>query len=292
MDGKWESTRDLPLIVDLHRAHNPGLFDLAGQYSNLHRRDLSGPGHRCYIYRTDGGVEGFAVARLARWAVFFEEMWCPGHGTADMNVVGWDPRDIGLLSEAHGLMHTQGKSADRRVLFRVPTDNTFGLLLAKRFELPLENSLLLATREPGAIFSEALPPGHGVRPYRPGDEVAYAAIHNECFNEYLGTYAFRRWATKGTCEAFSAAVPGRVVGFTIAEVRRGGRIGDFNLAVAQGHCHRGFGTALLAAALASLRDRGVEKVVADHWALNGPAVAFYRCHGFKVERAYYYFRVP
>lgn len=291
MDGKWESTRDVRLIAELHRAHNPGLFDLGGQYSHLRPRDLSPSRYRCWIHRSGGRTAGFAVSRVTAKVVFFEELWCQGRGMADMNVVGWDPGDTARLAGAHALVRGVGRSEGKGALLRVTDENTFGLLLAKRYELPLENSLLLATRNPGTLSPVGLAPGYAVRPFQPGDEGAFAAIHNRCFNQDESVSAFRQWVAKGACEPFSVTARGRVVGFIIAEVRRGGGIGDFNLAIDEGHRHRGLGTALLGAALDSFGDRGVEKVVADHWALNGPAVAFYRRHGFSLERAYHYFRL-
>jgi ribosomal protein S18 acetylase RimI-like enzyme len=219
----------------------------------------------------------------------FHELWCAVKGQADFAVQRWDAADVERLQNARALLERVGRRTRKRVLLRVAEDNSFGLLLTKRYALPLENALLLAATDVHAIRAKPLLNGYVVRPYRPGDEARYAAIHTACFNQEADAGGMAEWATSPHCEAFSAAFRGRPVGLFIAEARRGGRLGDFNLAVGEGHRGRGLGTALLATGMRSFRRRGVARVIADHWATNAQAVAFYRKHGFCAERVYNFF---
>ena len=289
MDGGWERTHDLKSILRLHRLRNPGVYELAGQYSHLRPSDLASAS--CWIYRQGRNALGHAVAWKRPRSILFDELVCAVTGLADWAVQEWVAADVGRLRRSFALLRRAGAAPGKRVLLRAADDNAFGLLLAKRYALPWESALILAVANVHDVRASPLPRGYSVRPYREGDEARYAAIHAACFNQQADAPGMRDWATAPDCEGFSAMCHDRVVGLFIAEVRRGGRLGDFNSAVEEGHRSLGVGTALLAAGMRSFRRRGVRRVIADHWATNAPAVAFYRKHGFRPERVYHYFSV-
>lgn len=289
MDGAWRSTRDLRLILRLHRAHNPGLYELADQYSHLRPDDLSAPRFQCWTYRRGARIAGFAITEVQGREAAVQELWCEADGLADLRVRRISDLERERLRDAARLLRRVGSPA-HGLLVRSASDNPFGALLASRYRMPLATSLILATRRPWAMPPPPLSRGYAVRRFVEGDEGSYAEIHEACFQEATTPDEFLRWASSPQCEAFSATFRGSVVGLFIAEVRRGGSIGDFNLAVHEDHRRRGLATALLSAGLRSFRRRGVRKVVADHWATNAPAVTFYRKHGFRPERVYHFFR--
>ncbi len=291
MSDRWRAIHDRALILRLHRRCNPGLFELAGQYSHLRPKDLPTERFRSWTHRSGGHFDGFALAHIDEKRVVVQELCAKSTGISDWNIPNWDPRDLRRLDETWDLVCRIQETAARPTFVRVPNDNPFGRLFAIRFQLPLETSLLLATRRPGSVRIVRLAAGYVIRPYGAGDEVAYASIHNRCFNGSLGADELRRWATGPRQESFTATFHGNPVGFFIAEVRRGRRFADFNLAISEGHRGRGIGTALLAAGLRSFERRGVTTVIADHWATNAPAVEFYRRHGFSIARTYDFFRI-
>lgn len=290
MDDGWRPTRDSRLILRLHRSRHPGLYELAGQYSYVRPGDLPPNRYSFWLHRTRGRVSGFAIATCTREASVFLELWCDCRGFVGGREVRWTQSDLQRLHDAYQLLRTSRRH-HQKVLLRTTADNPFALLLARRYSFCPENSLLLATRRPGPLRVEPPAERYRIHPYRPGDEAAYRSIHNASFREELSVEVFRRWVNSPCCESFSATFRDHIVGFMIAEVRRGRKIGDFNLAVDEGHRGCGLGTALLSAGLVSFRRRGVQRVVADHWAANAPAVSFYQKHGFIVEKAYHILRV-
>ncbi len=290
MSDGWRAIHDRALILRLHRRYNPGLFELAGQYSHLHPEDLPAERFKSWTHRSGGRNDGFALAHIEEDRVVVEELWAKCTGLSDWNFPDWDPRDLRRLDETWELLCRIQETAGRRTFVRVPDDNPFGWLFAIRFQLPLETSLLLATRRPGFVRNVRLAASYMIQPYSAGDEVAYASIHNRCFHARLGADEMRGWATGPHSESFTATFHGHTVGFLIAEVRRGRRVGDFDLAISEGHRGRRIGSALLAAGLRSFERREVTTVIADHWATNAPAVGFYRKHGFSIARAYDFFR--
>ncbi len=291
MGDRWRATHDRALILWLHRRWNPGLFELAGQYSHLRPSDFPAERFNSWTHRSGGHFDGFTLAHIDDERAVVQELWAKSTGLSDWNVPNWDSRDLRRLDETWELVRRIQETAGRPTFVRVPNDNPFGRLFAIRFQLPLETSLLLATRRPGFVRYVRLPAGYGIRPYGVGDEVAYASIHNRCFNASVDADEMRRWASGPRQESFTATFHGNPVGFFIAEVRRGRRLGDFNLAVSEGHRGRRIGTALLAAGLRSFERREVTTVIADHWATNAPAVEFYRRHGFGIARTYDFFRI-
>ncbi len=291
MGGRWRPTRDIVLVVRLQRRWNAGFYELADQYSLLRDDDIPASRYRAWIHRSKGRIDGFALVSRAQDKVVIQELWCESTGRADWNVKHTDLEDIRRLDEAWELVRWIQARAGVPTYVRIPSDNAFGRLLAIRFRLPLETSFLLSTRSPGRLEIPRPGGGYGVRPYAKGDEAAFTMIHNRCFGASLTVDEMRDWANGPRHESFAAtAKDGRVVGLLIAEVRRGGKIGDFNIAIEEGHRGKGLGTMLLAQGMRYFLNKRVETVVADYWATNAPAVIFYAKHGFRLARAYDFFR--
>jgi ribosomal protein S18 acetylase RimI-like enzyme len=287
MNDVWKPTTDFGLITKLHREWNRGIYCCLDEYSGLRSSDLRLRKARGWITTRRTGRQGFAIAIQHGSDTCFEELWAGTTGSPERGLPVVADDDL-LLRETYELLTQASKGG---VVLRFPSNNSLGVLLATRYHLRLETTLLLSTRTPAPIRPPRLPANNALRRFREGDETAYSEIHRECFGSLVSPEDYRRWARKPSCESFSAVSSGRVVGLLIAEIRRGGLIGDFNIAIREGHRQGGLGSALVAAGMRFFDRRAVEKVVADHWATNGRAVPFYERLGFDVERAYHFFRV-
>ncbi len=287
MNEVWKATTDFRLIAQLHQEWNPGLWCCLDEYSHLGPSDLRLRKAKSWI--TPGPTErgGYALAIRQGSDTIFEELWTETTGSPEPGLPLESDDDL-LLRETYELLTRSGNGG---VVLRFPSDNPLGVWLASRYNMRLGSTLLLSTRTPVPVRCLPLHENYTVRGYRTGDETAYCEIHRECFGTVVPPNVYRKWARKPSCESFSVLSSGRTVGLLIAEARRGGEFGDFNIAIREGYRHRGIGTALIAEAMRSFRRRGVKKVVADHWATNGRAVSFYKRFGFHVERAYHFFRV-
>jgi ribosomal protein S18 acetylase RimI-like enzyme len=88
-----------------------------------------------------------------------------------------------------------------------------------------------------------------------------------------------RWRLEGT---FVAVAGDELVGSLHVEVSRHG-FGDFGMAVAREWRGRGVGSALLEAAIAWSRERGLHKLGLSVFPHNAAAIALYRKYGFVEE---------
>ena len=92
--------------------------------------------------------------------------------------------------------------------------------------------------------------------------------------------------------AIASETDGKLCGFLIAR-QAGDEAEILNLAVAPENRRAGMGTALLSAAIESLRARGVGRVFLEVRESNAGAIAFYAKHGFsKSGRREDYYRDP
>ncbi len=64
MSEGWEPTQDWSALLRLHRKWNPGLYELADQYSHLRPSDLISKGFRGWVYRQNAQSLGYALARI------------------------------------------------------------------------------------------------------------------------------------------------------------------------------------------------------------------------------------
>jgi RimJ/RimL family protein N-acetyltransferase len=88
-----------------------------------------------------------------------------------------------------------------------------------------------------------------------------------------------RWHLEGT---FVAVADGEIVGSLSVETSRFG-FGELGMAVAREWRGRGVGSALLAAAIAWARERGLHKLTLSVFPHNEAAIGLYRKHGFVEE---------
>ncbi len=289
MNVRWTATRDYRLVARLHRQWNPTLYETLYRYDGLRYSDFHRPEVRCWITRGHTRTQGYAVAVRRRDELVFEELWAETTGVPSPRLSLPLP-DRNLLDTTKDMIERAG-SRHPHVTVRFPSDNPLGNLLARSFHWPLVSTLLLSTGEPRMLPKSRLGPGLSVRPYRAGDETDYARIHQACFGEKMNPASYRSWIVGKHCHAFTAMVDGRTVGLIVSEPRRGGITGDFNLAVEEEARNLGLGTALMTEGIRAFHRRGIPRVVIDHWATNGRAVQFYKRFGFRVERAYHFFRV-
>lgn len=291
MINGWNSSRNRRLLLELHRRRNPALYELAGQYARLQPRDLSRDRLRGWVYSMGGQPIGYAVAGPPRKHVTFHELWLESRGSPNRERVGSDHDDLARMKETRRFLRREFQGIAKTVLVRVASDNSFGLSLVRRYRWPLEAVLVLATRNTTSAVPARPPSDYCIRRYRPGDTVAFAYLHRAAFDEEITPSAYAVWATQPGCEAFVATLGKEVVGFVIAERRRGGQLGDFNLVVARSHQRRGLGKALMSRGIESLRSGGVPTAIADHWAMNTPAAQLYQQLGFVPARTYLYHKV-
>lgn len=91
------------------------------------------------------------------------------------------------------------------------------------------------------------------------------------------------WAARWRLEGTFVAVAGReIVGSLSVEASRFG-YGEIGMAVAREWRRRGVGSALLAAAIAWARERGLHKLSLSVFPHNAAAIQLYRKHGFVEE---------
>ena len=88
-----------------------------------------------------------------------------------------------------------------------------------------------------------------------------------------------------------AVSDGRIVGFLTAEKRRYQKHGDFNIALDPGYHRRGIGSSLVETGLNDLFDMGCKTAMADFLVQNAKVQALNRKCGFRIVRAYNYFRL-
>lgn len=288
MNVRWIATRDFQKVAWLHHLWNPGLYETLYRYDGLRSSDLNQRRVRCWLTDGPARTQGYAIARHKDDTLTFEELWASSIGVPSprLSLLSSD-RD--LLETTRDLVTRAGRRA-KHVVVRFPSDNAFGTLLARTFNWNFDTTLLLAAGPPSSQPRPELGPGLSIRPFRAGDEREYSRLHLASFGQRVTPREYRSWVIKKKCDAFTALSDGRAVGLLVAEPRRGGQTGDFNLAIEERYRDRGLGTALMIEGLRAFYKRKVPRVVIDYWASNGRAVQFYKQFGLRVERAYHFFR--
>ncbi|HJP57851.1 MAG TPA: ribosomal protein S18-alanine N-acetyltransferase [Gemmatimonadales bacterium] len=128
-----------------------------------------------------------------------------------------------------------------------------------------------------------------IRPARPADVAALAALEQRCFSDPWSEASFRESVEGGWSFGLVAETDDGVAGYLIAREAAGtGEI--LNLAVAPEARRGGIAWRLLQAGLATLATRRVEEVFLEVRASNLAAQALYRRAGFRPvgQRAAYY----
>lgn len=142
----------------------------------------------------------------------------------------------------------------------------------------------------GKLLVEA-PTGIMLRRFRKGDEKHMSRIHFDAFKFPFSPRFFFKWATSPNCRTTVAVSDGKVVGFLTAEKRKYQKYGDFNIAVDPVYHRREIGSSLMETGLNDLADMGCKTAMADFWLQNAKVQALNRKYGFRIVRAYNYFRL-
>lgn len=175
--------------------------------------------------------------------------------------------------------------------------------LERRGFAPVETDLSMTRARPAAAraASERTPPaGIIIRPYAgPGDDAAWAAIHNEAYRHDLSFFelfpesvapfteqeGFRLWIAEQAGDGAAVGFCWTVGSSRDAEIE--------SLAVLSSYRRRGIGRALLESALAALDEEGIGTIGLDVFERNAEAVSLYGSLGFIIEsRTYRYWRRP
>jgi L-amino acid N-acyltransferase YncA len=134
--------------------------------------------------------------------------------------------------------------------------------------------------------------GDTIRPARPADLEAVAAIYNAGIAERQATFETRlrapdelaAWLESGLPFLVAEDADGRVAGFarvgpySAREVYRG--VGEHGVYVAAQARRRGLGRALLEALAAAAEEAGLHKLTARIFTANAPSLAAHRAAGF------------
>ena len=136
------------------------------------------------------------------------------------------------------------------------------------------------------------PPNPVIRPARPGDAAALAAIHNEGIEDRVATFETRPRAAADYDERVAGPLPllvaeadGRVVAWAglgpYSDMPAYLGVGELSIYVARAARGRGVGARLLEALAAEAERAGMHKIVSKVFPTNGVSVALMRRCGFR-----------
>lgn len=135
--------------------------------------------------------------------------------------------------------------------------------------------------------------GIAIRPLGPFDLELAAALHGAAFETPWTGQAFAELLAMPGSAGFLAVKDGQPAGLILLLIQPpDGEV--LTLAVMPGRRRQGIATALLDRALELARQAGASRLLLEVAADNGPALGFYRRHGFRPlsRRPGYYRRVP
>lgn len=290
---KWSPSENLRTIAGLCEVFNKDkIYEIFWEYCGLTEEALRERRAYAWLYYEDDVLSGFALGRKRRATVqigeafVFEEVWGPCDGNST---------ELGVLSRKDQKRAFEFKksvcSLDSKLptVLRAATDNQFAHIVARQLKARWVNGLVIAEKKLESKFELSIPAEYKLRMFEDGDQSCMSEIHREAFDEEISLEEYRAWATAASCQTVMATHRGKVVGFIIAEKRRCGSLGDFNIAIKPAHQHRGVGSALLKAAFNIFLEMQVKKVIADYLMLNTHAHILYYKHGFRPKRTYNYF---
>jgi ribosomal protein S18 acetylase RimI-like enzyme len=290
---EWSPSENLRAIAELCEVFNKKrVYEIFWEYCGLTEQILKERKACAWLLYENGRLSGFALGRKRRATVqigeafVFEEVWGPCDGNAT---------ELGVLSRKDQQRVFEFKksvcslnSKLPRVL-RAATDNQFAHVVARQLKVRWVNGLVIAEKKLESKFKLSIPAEYKLRMFEDGDESCMSEIHREVFDEKIPLEEYRAWATGANCRTVIATHQGNLVGFIIAEKRRCGSLGDFNIAIKTAHQDRGLGSALLRASFNIFLEMKVKKVIADYLMLNTHAHILYYKHGFRPKRTYNYF---
>lgn len=292
---KWIPSKNMYIIAKLCRRFNQGkVYEVFWEYCGLTAEILSKRKANGWFYYENGKLSGFALGRqrcgIIRMdgAFVFEEVWGPCDGISS---------ELGVLSRRDRERALRFKklidSLDFKfpIVLRAATDNQFAHMIARTLKARWVNGLIIAERRLNRKFEFSTPAEYKFRTFEDGDQFCMSEIHKEVFKETVSPEDYKAWATAANCRTIIATYQEEPIGFIIAEQRRCGSLGDFNIAVKIAHQGKGIGSALLRTAFNVLIEMGVKRVIADYLMLNTSAHNLYQKHDFKPRRTYNYFLI-
>jgi ribosomal protein S18 acetylase RimI-like enzyme len=290
---KWIPSENLRTAAELCEVFNKKkIYEIFGEYCGLTEQILRERKACAWLYYEDGMLSGFALGRKRRATVrigeafVFEEAWGPCDGnTTELGVLG--RKDQKRAFEFKKSVCSLDSKLPR--VLRAATDNQFAHTVARQLTVRWVNGLVIAEKKLESKFKLSIPAGYKLRMFEDGDESCMSEIHREVFDEKIPAEEYRAWATVANCRTVIATHRGNLVGFIIAEKRRCGSLGDFNIAIKTAHQHKGVGSALLRTSFNIFLEMKVKKVIADYLMLNAHAHILYYKNGFRPKRAYNYF---
>lgn len=120
------------------------------------------------------------------------------------------------------------------------------------------------------------------RPARHEDIDALTAIEASFSSDRMSRRSFRRLLSAPTAHILVIEIEGGVAGYAVVLFRRGSAVARlYSLAVRREARGRGFGAALLAAAEAAGRERGMAAMRLEVRPDNKEAIALYRAQGYR-----------
>jgi ribosomal protein S18 acetylase RimI-like enzyme len=290
---KWSPSENLRTIAGLCEFFNKKrVYEIFWEYCGLTEEILRERKAYAWLYYEDDLLSGFALGRKRRATIkigetfVFEEVWGPCDGnTTELGVLGRKDQKRAFEFKKSVC------SSDSKLptVLRAATDNQFAHMLARQLKVKWVNGLVIAEKKLESKFKLSIPAEYKLRMFEDGDESCMSEIHKEAFDEKIPLEEYRAWATAANCHTVIATHRGNLVGFIIAEKRRCGSLGDFNIAIKPAHQHRGVGSALLKASFNIFLEMKVKKVIADYLMLNTHAHILYYKHGFRPKRTYNYF---
>jgi len=288
----WVSSRDLPAMTELCRRFNRGrIYEIFGEYCGLTSHILREKDAHCWLNYENGRLKGFALGRNRKRSLrmcdtfVFEEIWGQFDGIST-ELGQLNRNDIKRVNRFKELIASLERFP---IVLRASVDNRFAHLIVRSLKANWVNGLILAEKTMNRKVRFSAPTGYKFRMFEGGDEYYMSRIHRRAFEEDLSPEDYKSWATKANCHTVVATEHRNPVGFIIAEKRRYGSIGDFNIAVQPVHQRKGIGSALLRAAFNIFVEVKVKRVIADYWTLNTAAHYLYQKHGFEPKRIYNYF---
>jgi len=285
--AKWLPSKDLQTAAELCEHFNKGrTYEIFWEYCGLTADILKEKSARCWLYREDDEVSGFALGRPRDETFVFEEIWGPCDGISN-ELSRPSMRDVRRMLDFKKLL----SSLDSKVpiMLRAATDNQFAHLIARALRASWMNGLIIAERTLSKKFEISTPMGYKLRMFRDSDQLYMSKIRKEAFGKVLSPDDYKAWATKKNCRTIMATCHEELVGFIIAEKRPCGSLGDFTIAVKPSHQRKGIGSTLLKAAFNVFIEMEAKRVIADYLMLNTPAHRLYQKHSFKPKRIYNYF---
>ena len=286
-DSRWVPCRDYSLLAAECNRWNNGLFrEILWEYGAVSPAILKERKAKGWLYFENGLQSGFALGRQLRDWWHFEELWGPCEGSSEL------PVRMGSEDEARARIFRKLLAKIRhRVLIRASVDNPFANLLAHGLGAEWDGGFLLGTRDLSGKLAVEVPTGVKLRRFRNGDEKHMSRIHLAAFKFPFSPRVFFKWATSPNCRTTMAVSDGRIVGFLTAEKRRYQKYGDFNIALDPGYHRRGIGSSLMEKGLNDLAEMGCKTAMADFLLQNAKVQALNRKYGFRIVRAYNYFRL-